>query len=82
MELLIGINLKNNLKKFNINAISLFSIPPNIRGSVYKYSIQNSNDYQDWFNLSGVYDLTVDPQERTLVLDAIAQTRLNWILDT
>ena len=75
MELLIGINLKNNLKKFNINAISLFSIPPNIRGSVYKYSIQNSNDYQDWFNLSGVYDLTVDPQERTLVLDAIAQTR-------
>ena len=49
---------------------------------MYKYSIQKSNDNQDWFNQSGVYDLTVDPQERTLVLDAIAQTRLNWILDT
>ena len=49
---------------------------------MYKYSIQNSNDYQDWFKLSGVYDSTVDPQERILVLDAIAQSRSQWIIDS
>lgn len=59
----------------------ILSISPNIRSSVYKYHIQNSNNYQDWYNLAGVYSLTVDPQERTLILDSVANTRIYWILD-
>lgn len=43
--------------------------------------MQNSNDYKEWFKLVDVYGLTVDPQERTLVMDGIAQSRINWVLD-
>lgn len=57
------------------------NLAPNLRGLVLKYHLQNTYEYKDWFTVTDLYSLTVDPQERAHVLNAISNTRLLWIID-
>ncbi len=59
----------------------LKSVAPNLRGLVYEYHIENTYDYNDVFKLFDVYPVSVDPQEKSLILNAVSQSRLAWILD-
>ena len=81
--------LKNATSQFeNINpdyftnpTVVQNNVAPNLRGLVMKYHLQNTYDYTDWFTVSDLYTLTIDPQERAQILSAIANTRLLWIID-
>ncbi len=54
---------------------------PNLRSLVYKYHVQNTYDYVDTLNLYEVYQSTIDPQEKSSLLNALAQTRSTWMFD-
>ncbi len=54
---------------------------PNLRSLVYKYHVQNTYDYVDAFKLYQVYQTTIDPQEKSNLLNALAQTRSTWVFD-
>lgn len=66
-----------------IKSICVFflRVPLNFRGSVYKYHIQNTLDYNDWFNMNQLYLNTNDPFERAYAIASLSQTRLFWLLD-
>ncbi len=49
---------------------------------VYRYHLQNTNDYRDWLKIDSLYVSTVSPQERTSAMNALAQTRSFWLIDT
>ncbi len=61
--------------------ICIFSVSANIRGSVYKYHLQNTYNYNDWFDIYQVYELTNDPQEKSSALLSLTGTRSTWILN-
>ena len=58
------------------------SVSQNLRSLIYKYHIQNTLEYFDNFDIFNVYELTTDPQEKSDVLNAVSQTRLEWLLDS
>jgi hypothetical protein len=60
----------------------VLSVPQNLRSLIYKYHIQNTLEYFDNFDIFNVYELTTDPQEKSDVLNAVSQTRLEWLLDS
>ena len=60
---------------------SPFKLVPNHRSFVYRYHIQNSIDYDDWDSMRSIYLNTEDVDESERALQALASTRLNWILD-
>ena len=62
--------------------VYLKSVPQNLRSLIYKYHIQNTLEYTDNFDIFTIYELTNDPQEKSDVLNAVAQTRLEWLLDS
>lgn len=61
--------------------INKTSIPATIRGNVYKYQVQNSYTYTHFFDMAVLYDQTLDPQEKSIALNALSFTRLIWLLD-
>jgi len=56
-------------------------VHPNYRAQVYKYHMQNSNNYNDWFLLDIYYYDTTDPQESYNSLSGLGFHRSAWILD-
>jgi hypothetical protein len=56
-------------------------VAPNLRSLVYKYHVQNTYDYVDALKLYEVYQTSIDPQEKSSLLNAIAQTRSTWMFD-
>ena len=54
---------------------------PNYRPAVYKYHLQNSYEFLDWQRLYDFYEISNNIREDEYVIDALANTRLNWLLD-
>jgi hypothetical protein len=61
--------------------IFVVRLPPNIRATVYKYHLQNTYNYNDWFDVYQVYELSADAQEKNNALIGLAGSRLTWILN-
>lgn len=57
-------------------------ISNNYRPLVYKYHIQNTNEYQDWYDIKELYIQTKSPQEQTNILNSFSYSRQLWILVT
>lgn len=57
------------------------SLPPNYRAQVYKYHMQNTNEYFEWFWLQDYYFNTADPQESFNALSGLTFQRSTWLLD-
>lgn len=43
--------------------------------------MENTYEYFDWFNLYNFYELTNNVREREYTLEALGNTRLNWLQD-
>ena len=56
-------------------------IGTNLRPIVYKYHIQNTYDFDDWYKMEELYTTTSDPQERAASSLALTFTRQPWIID-
>lgn len=56
-------------------------VPKQIRRSVYKYHLQNTYNYGDWFDIYELYELAGDAQVKTDALVALTQTRSTWIVN-
>lgn len=54
---------------------------PNLRALAYKYHLQNTYDFNDWFDLYTFFAITNDEREKEYTLDALANTRLTWLFD-
>jgi len=54
---------------------------PNHRALAYKYHIENTYNITDWFDLANFYTKTNNLEERNYAIDALANTRLNFIFD-
>lgn len=82
--LLNATNVFNNISNEYFDAPNNVTNPvsQNIRSSIYKYHIQNSYDYLDWVKLQQVYRASSDPQEQSLVLQALGASRSTWILSS
>jgi hypothetical protein len=63
------------------NSCLIFSVPANIRASVFKYHIQNTYNYNDWFDLYESYELSGDPQEKNNALIGLTASRSTWLLN-
>ena len=50
-------------------------LAPNLRSVVYKYHVQNSYDFYDWYKVVELYEFTSDPQERSAALLALTFVR-------
>lgn len=61
--------------------LSKSRIPESFLSSVYKYHLQHTNDYQDWFSVNTLYLETTNAFERSYVVSALSLTRLTWLLD-
>jgi hypothetical protein len=73
---------KKNLSIFFIPFMSFFSrVLPNHRALAYKYHIENTYNISDWFDLGTFYTRTNNLEERNYAIDALANTRLNFIFD-
>jgi hypothetical protein len=83
--------LKNMTNYFNQIPSEYFQDPNNdnitagisadIRQSVYRYHIQNTNEFLDWFSLFSLYTSTYDPQEASFALSGLTYSRLFWVLE-
>jgi hypothetical protein len=59
----------------------ILSINPNYRALVYKYHIQNTNDYTNWTLVNIHYYETEEPHENYDALKALTHHRSTWILE-
>lgn len=53
----------------------------NLRAIVYKYHLQNTNNFNDWYDLYDFYVITNDLREKEYAIEALSNTRLNFLLD-
>jgi hypothetical protein len=53
----------------------------NLRAIVYKYHLQNTYNFNDWFEIYDFYGITNDLAEREYAAEALCNTRLSWIFD-
>ncbi len=72
--------INNSLINFYILKF-YFRLDTYLRAPVYKYHMQNSYNYNDWFLLNNLYLSTISPQERAITITALAQTRFLWIIN-
>lgn len=63
------------------NSDYINSVSPNYRRIVYKYHIQNTFDYSDFFKVNDLYLSTNDPFERANSFVSLSSTRLSWAID-
>ena len=57
------------------------TVSPNYRPYVFKYHIQNTYEFLEWIRLFDFYEITGDSREKEYTLDALANTRLTFLLD-
>lgn len=57
------------------------TLSSNLRALVYKYHLQNTYDFTDWFTVYTFYGITNDLREKEYAIDALANTRLTWLFD-
>ena len=57
------------------------TVSPNFRPYVFKYHMQNTEDYLEVVRLFEFYEVTSDSREKEYVLDALANSRLSFFLD-
>lgn len=53
----------------------------NIRAIVYKYHLQNTNNFNDWYDIYDFYAVANDLREKEYAIEALSNSRLNFILD-
>ena len=64
-----------------IKSYIVYSVPVNIRSSVYKYHLQNTYNYYDWFDVFTLYELSGDAQEKNDALTGLTGSRSVWLLN-
>ena len=57
------------------------TVSANYRPYVFKYHIQNSNEFLEFLRLFDFYEITSDSREKEYTLDALANTRLTFLID-
>lgn len=56
-------------------------MPGDLRFMVYKYHMQNTNNFLEWLRLLDFYEVTNDEREKQYALEALAYTRNSWLFD-
>ena len=69
------------LQNKTLTFLLFLSVHPNNRLLVYKYHMQNTNDFLEWLRLYEYYEITQDEREKDYAIESLSHTRQTWLLD-